>query len=59
MHDYKAALYFYQRALAIRIKLLCEEDERTAHCYMHLKVAQELLCKDKKTNQKRAICILS
>ena len=59
MHDYRAALQSHQRALAIRIKLFGEEHESTADSYMYVKVAQELISKDRKTNQKSSICILS
>ena len=52
MHDYHAALQSNQRALAICMKLFGEEHERTAHCYRHVKVAQELICNDRKTNRK-------
>ena len=59
MHDYNTALQSYERALAICMKLFGEDHERTAHCYVHVKVTQELLSKDRKTNRKKAICILS
>ena len=59
MHDYKAALQSHQRALAIRIKLFGEEHESTADNYMYVKVDQELISKERKTNQKTSICILS
>ena len=59
MHVYKVALQSYQRALAIRMKLFEEEHESTADSCMHVKITQELICKDRKTNQKGAICILS
>ena len=53
IHDYKAAFQSYERALAICMKLFGQEHERTAHCYMHVKVTQA------KANQNRAIYILS
>ena len=40
MHDYTSALQSDQRALAIRIKVFGEEDERTADSYRHLGATQ-------------------
>ena len=38
MHKYNATLQFYQRALAIRIKLFGEEHESTTDSYRRLSV---------------------
>ena len=43
MHDYKAALYSKERALAIRIKLFGEEHESTADSYRTLGVTQHAM----------------
>ena len=40
MHDYRAALQSFQRALAIRIKLFGVEHESTADSYRQLGVTQ-------------------
>ena len=58
MHDYQAALQSHQRALAIRINLFGEGHESTADSCMHVKTTQELICKDRKTRQKSAFCVL-
>ena len=41
-----------------RLKLFGEEHESTVYSYMYVKKTQEFVCKDRKTYQKSAICIL-
>ena len=43
MHDCKAALQSYQRALAIHIKLFGEEHESTSDSYNSLGSTQQLI----------------
>ena len=38
MDDYTSALQYYQRALAIRVKLFGEEHDSSADCYKELGV---------------------